>query len=105
MNRWAESVDEIRTAISKGIPLSIGVNWYEGFLYPERRGSDYWINIGNRGWIVGGHCVCLYGASDQRQGFRLKNSWGNSYPEVWISYVIVERLLNEEGEFALVTDR
>lgn len=30
-NHWARSVDEIRTAVSKGIPVVMGTNWYSRF--------------------------------------------------------------------------
>lgn len=109
--RWATSVDEVRTAISKRTPVVLGINWYSDFDNPEphynRRGdSEYWIGeTGNLGWVRGGHAVALFGASDRRQAFRLKNSWGDGYPLVWIPYTVVQRLINEDGEAALVTDR
>ena len=108
VNRWATSVDEIRTAIAGGLPVAIGVNWYVAF--DENRlvlktNGEYWISTSNLGSIRGGHCVCLYGASDRRQAFKLKNSWGRGYPLVWLPYAVMGRLLNEDGEAALVTDR
>lgn len=108
-NRWATTVDEIRYAISVGIPVTIGVNWYEGFDEPERirytssRVDDWHISL--RGRSRGGHCVTIYGASDARNAFRIKNSWGKQYPLVWLSYDSMNRLLREYGEACLVTDR
>lgn len=105
-NRWARTVDEMRTGISQGLPVTIGVNWYSNFDVPKPDAAgDYWIGKGNMGTIRGGHCVCLYGASDKRQAFRLKNSWGRAYPLVWLPYSTMARLLAEQGEAALVTDR
>ncbi len=104
-NRWATRVDEMRTAISRGLPVTIGVNWYTNFGDPMKLGEDYWIGRGSLGRITGGHSVCISGASDKRQAFRLKNSWGRSYPLVWIPYAIMQRLLDEDGEAALVTDK
>jgi hypothetical protein len=43
--------------------------------------------------------------SDRRQAVRLVNTWGLSYPYVWIPYRVVDRLIDEDGEAALVTDR
>lgn len=102
-NRWATTVDEMRSALAQSIPVSIGVNWYTRFDSPEggwmaRKGDDL-------GTIRGGHCLCVYGASDRYQAFRAKNSWGRSYPLVWLPYEIMERLLNEDGEASLVVDR
>jgi hypothetical protein len=35
----------------------------------------------------------------------VKNSWGRAYPLVWLPYAAMERLLKEDGEATLVTDR
>lgn len=104
--RWANTVDEMRACIAAGSPISIGVNWYANFDRPERlsNGED-WIGRGDLGAIRGGHCVCVYGASDRRQAFRVKNSWGRGYPLVWLPYATMERLLGEYGEACIVTDR
>lgn len=43
---------------------------------------------------------------DRRQAFPVLNSWGRAYPHVvWLPYTVMERLLAEDGEVALVTDR
>lgn len=106
VNRWAENTDEIRTAISEGKPVTIGVNWYSNFYTPLKTGRwEYWIGRGSLGTVQGGHCVVIIGASDSRQAFLIKNSWGKGYPLVWVSYQIMQRLLNEYGEAALVTDK
>lgn len=104
-NRWATTVDAMRSSIAAGIPISIGVNWYTSFDSPEYSGGFYWIGRNNNlGTVRGGHCVCVYGASDNRQAFRVKNSWGSSYPLVWLTYSAMSRLLSEYGEATLVTD-
>lgn len=105
-NRWATNVDEVRTAISMGIPCSIGVNWYSNFDNPIKDLSGrYGIGKGDLGYIRGGHCVTVYGAWDKYQAVRIKNSWGGNYPLVWMPYSTLQRLISEEGEIALVTDR
>jgi hypothetical protein len=103
--RWAVNVDEARDAIANLGPVVIGINWYSNFDTPRPKGNEYWIGEGTLGTVRGGHCVCLYGASDKRQAFKLKNSWGQSYPEVWLPYATLTRLLSENGEVALTTDR
>lgn len=103
--RWATTVDEMRTAIAGGGPITIGVNWYHNFDTPEQVGKDWYIGRGDLGPIRGGHCVCLYGASDRREAFRLCNSWGRDYPLTWLTYETMQRLLNEEGEAAIITSR
>lgn len=113
--RWAHTVDEMRAGIANGLPISIGVSWYENFDGPVWRGGDsagWWIGVDSSGHpttdlgdVRGGHCVCIYGASDRRQAFRVKNSWGPEYPLVWLPYGIMNRLLSDDGEAALITDR
>jgi len=109
-NRWATDVDEVRTGIANGVPVSIGVNWYSDFDGPQAKPSpsgttEMWIGEGDLGRVRGGHCVCIYGASDQRQAFKVKNSWGREYPLVWLPYATLGRLIGEHGEVAIVTDR
>lgn len=106
-NRWATTIDEIRTSISEGIPVTLGIDWLSNFDTPKKKGLEYWIGEGDLGLIRGGHAICCYGASDSRQAFLLKNSWGKEYPLVWIPYKVVEQLIKPErfGEACLVTDR
>lgn len=109
-NVWATSVDDIRSSIDKGIPCSIGMRWYSSFDDPQEKNGEWWIGEGDIGRVRGGHCVCIYGASDERQAFKLKNSWGGNYPEVYIPYSVIEKELADapqEGgaEVTLFTDR
>jgi hypothetical protein len=44
--------------------------------------------------------------NDQLQAVPFLNSWGRSYPHItWMPYVVLQRLLTENGEVALVIDR
>lgn len=104
-NRWAVSADQVRTAIAAGIPVTLGINWYENFDRPVKRDGRYWIGDGDLGRIRGGHAVCVYRASDKLQAVGIVNSWGMSYPLALMPYSVLERLLREEGEATLVTDR
>lgn len=108
-NRWATTVDEMRTCIAGDVPVTIGTNWYERMSHPERLGGEDWI-LGRGidldwGRIIGGHATTIYGASDRRQAFRLCNNWGPSWALVWIPYEVMRRLLDEFGEACVVTDR
>lgn len=105
-NRWAVTVDEVRTAISQGIPVVFGIDWYDAFDSPHYLNDGWW--IGKQlmwGPIRGGHAICAYGASDERQAIRLINTWGFDYPPVWLPYTAVQILLDSGGECAVVTDR
>ena len=107
--RWANTIDDIRGAIALQLPVAIGVNWYSNFDQPVSKGTflnkEYWIGQGSLGTVRGGHCVCIYGASDKRQAVAIKNSWGTNYPLGWMPYATVSRLLKENGEFVVITDR
>lgn len=105
--RWATTVDEMRLAISTGNPVTIGVDWYSNFDNPVAKPGFalQWIGQGNLGSVRGGHCLCVYGASDKYQAFAIKNSWGRDYPLVWMPYTTMQQLLDSQGEAALVTDR
>jgi hypothetical protein len=105
--RWANSVDEIRTAIAAGAPVVLGIDWFYDFYQPIQNGREWWLPA-TSGGIAGGHAICCYGASDRRQAVKLVNSWGNTYPTVWLSYANLERLLagfDYPGEAAVITDR
>lgn len=44
--------------------------------------------------------------NDRLEAFPFVNSWGRSYPHItWIPYAVMGRLLAEDGEATLVTDR
>ncbi|GAA4569149.1 hypothetical protein [Planotetraspora kaengkrachanensis] len=101
-NRWATTVDEVRTCIANGTPVVLGCNWYSNF---DRPGDGGWIGKGDLGAVRGGHAICVYRASDSRQAVRLVNSWGTAYPLVWLPYEVLQRLIDEDGEVTLVTDR
>lgn len=110
-NRWATDVNELRTCIANGSPFVLGTNWYTNFDTPTVKRiwfglvKEYWIGEGPLGSIRGGHAICCYAASDKRQAFGLVNSWGLSYPLVWMPYTTMQRLLNEQGEATVITDR
>lgn len=105
--RWATTVDQMRAGLAAQTPIAIGVNWYSGFDQPTTHSDgSVWMEFKKgHDTVRGGHCVCVYGVSDARQAFRVKNSWGREYPLVWLSYPTMQRLLNEQGEAALITDR
>jgi hypothetical protein len=102
--KWAQNVDEMRTAISQNTPMAIGINWYNNFNTPEYINAEYWIGKSNFGRVIGGHGVCIFACSDERQAFKICNNWGPTYPQVWLSYDNMDRLIREQGEVALCVD-
>jgi hypothetical protein len=107
-NRWAANVDEIRTAISDGTPVVLGINWYSSFFQPTEHAGRTWIGRGSPSTWGNlpplGHAICAYGASDRYQAIKLVNTW-DDWPLVYMPYETVTRLLDQSGEAALVTDR
>lgn len=105
-NKWATTVDQVRSVLAAGVPVVLGVNWYDAWFTPVKKGREYWIGAeASWGRVAGGHAICAYGVSDRRQAVKLVNSWGESWPLVWIPYDAVARLLREDGEATMVTDR
>ncbi len=106
-NGWARSADEVATAIHRGTPVNLGVNWYRQFSRPEAKWHEHWIGQGaDWGPVDGGHAITAVGASDARQAVALCNTWGDEYPWlVWLPYASLERLLAEDGEAGVVVDR
>jgi hypothetical protein len=100
----ARNSDEGRAAFALGRPLEFGVPWFAKWNSPVKKNNEWWIppksTWGNK--ILGGHAIMSIAASDSRGAFKLKNTWGNAYPEVWIGYSEVNYLLNNVGAEAYV---
>jgi hypothetical protein len=43
--------------------------------------------------------------SDRRGAFAFMNSWGPYYPPTWMPYSLMDRLIDEDGEAVVITDR
>ena len=107
--RWATTVDQVRTSISEGIPVELGISWHEDFTTPVVRDGLFWIGV-TQNWqwsrLLGGHGICLYGAYDAMEAFYLINTWGpDKFPFLCIPYDSLQYLLNSGGEAVLVVDR
>jgi len=103
---WATTVDQVRTAIAINRPVVFGIPWYEEFNVPVITNKEYWIGTSaNWGKVLGGHAICCYAASDERQAFKLVNSWGTVWQPSWLSYKSFSRLLTEGTEACIAVDR
>lgn len=100
--RWATNVDSIRASLSVKVPVSFAIGWNSGMDRIETRDGEAWYGVDD-GYDRGGHDVCLFGASDRRQAFKVANSW-QGYPPAWLAYAQADRLLARYGEACLVTD-
>lgn len=106
-NRWATTVDEVRTAIANENPVTFGINWYANFDRPQwdAKTRRWWIGKGDLGRLRGGHGICGFAARDKYDALGLVNNWGLDYPVVWMPYETIQRIMNEDGEACLITDR
>lgn len=105
-NRWATSVDAIRTVLATSKPVPIGIDWYEAWFQPEARNGEYWLQSREvAGANAGGHEIGIWAASDRRQAFGLCNTWGTAWPSiVWVAYETVAGLLADGGDACVLYD-
>lgn len=110
-NHWVGTVDDAIRCLADGIPLVMGVNWRASFNAPEpqagpRGTTEWWIGMKpDLGRMQGGHAICATGVSSRRGAIRWTNSWGLDYPQVWVPFEVLDRLLHEGGQIAVITDR
>ncbi len=108
---WARTIDEMRSAFapadgSPPRPVNFGIPWYEEFMTPRTVNGEFWIGTRAKwGSLLGGHSITAAARSDSRQAFKLINSWGDGYPDVWISDASIMRLMGDGGECAVPLDR
>jgi hypothetical protein len=103
--RWAENHDEVRAAIYAGLAVAIGISWFSSFDSPVVKDGERWIGLGDLGWVRGGHCLAAYRFSDRRQAVKLINSWGEAWAPAWLPYSVLDELIEDYGEVAVISDR
>jgi hypothetical protein len=105
---WGKDSNDGRLAISQNKPFVLGINWYHSFMTPvfDSKTKRWWIGTStNLGAIDGGHAICAWEAYDNYEAFGLVNSWGKEFPLVLIPYKVVDRLMKEDGEMVMGTDK
>ncbi len=110
--RWAFGEEDLALAVAHVGPAVIGVNWYQGMFRPDYRGY-----LNATGKIQGGHCVLVCGIKVTRPFgagyYTIYNSWGPTWGgragmapgTARIRRSTMDRLLREDGEACLITQR
>jgi hypothetical protein len=97
---WCLGLDDVLKTLSHVGPVSVGVNWYEGFDSPDATGR-----VTVSGQIRGGHCFEILGIDVENKLVIAENSWGAGWGvqgRFNFSFDDLDRLLKEEGEAATV---
>jgi hypothetical protein len=101
--RWGFGLNDVLNGVGHNGPAVIGVNWYEGMLYPDKSGM-----IRPTGPIVGGHAVLLRSVDVRRSRVTIRNSWGEWWGkngDAYLSFEDLGRLLREQGEAVFLVKR
>lgn len=81
----------------------VGTDWHEGMNRIDGQGY-----IHPTGQNIGGHAYLLVGFSQDRNAFRIMNSWGRGWGQTgraWISYNDMALLISRDGEACTATEK
>ncbi len=84
------SVDSVKSELSKGNPVMLGILAYENFYKMDKSSPAY---DEFRGKFYGGHAVTVVGYDDNREvngsrgAFKIMNSWGKAWGENGFGYI------------------
>lgn len=94
---WAWDATTIKNWILGGNgTVVVGTLWYEDMFSPDKQGF-----LKPSGPDVGGHAYLLVGFSQDRNAFRMINSWGRAWGDsgrAWISFNDMQLLISQDGE-------
>lgn len=94
------NVEEVAVWLLNKGPVVIGCNWYTGMDGPTSTNNYYIVPTGS---VRGGHCILIDGVrwgGDNRDYFRLLNSWGRSWGDAGhckIKIADLEKLLEQNS--------
>jgi hypothetical protein len=89
----AQDTKEIKAHLNAGFPVLIGATVDEGFA--KLPAGKKWASMGRP---VGGHAMIVVGYDDDKQGFRVMNSWGRDWCDggfCWIDYSFFRKAVSE----------
>ncbi len=85
-----KNTDAMKSVIADNNAVVIGLKVYENFM--TYKGGIYRIAQGD---FLGSHAMCVVGYDDEKQAYKLMNSWGTDWGEkgfVWIDYGLFKEL-------------
>jgi len=94
---YSVRINILREAIAKEGPILAALLVYDSFM--DVKAPDYIIPY-PQGYLRGGHAVCLCDYDDDRQAFRLRNTWGKQWSDegyAWLPYDWVTRYTDPTG--------
>lgn len=93
---WTRNVEHVRDALLQELgPIIVGSPWLDGMTQPD---PDGYINA--TGKRVGRHAYLVVGYDQERQAFRLLNSWGPAWGQLGRAWIRTRdlQLLLSHGE-------
>lgn len=101
--RWAFNTPDALCGVGHNGPAVIGINWYEGMMYPDASGF-----IHPTGQCVGGHAILMRAVNMPGQYVTLRNSWGKDWGvqgDCYLKFADLAKLLRENGECVFLMHR
>lgn len=101
---WCFGIDELILTLGYIGPVVLGLNWYSKMFDPDDLTGIIHVSGAN----VGGHAILAVGVDIFTQMVKLRNSWGPGWGvkgDCYISFNDLERLLSEQGEACVATDK
>ncbi len=105
-------INDFKTFLASNMPIFFGGEIFENFgsCWSYSSCMDEYKNNGNvfktlRGRSEGGHGMVIVGYNDQKQAFKIINSWGTSWGEngyLWVSYSVLRRMVQNYGSYGYV---
>lgn len=85
---------EMKRVLADGNPIVGGWSIYESF-YEAGKGEEAIIRMPDSDEsCLGGHCMVIVGYSDEKNCFRIRNSWGSDWGDhgyAWMDYAYAEK--------------
>ncbi|SHO80805.1 Cysteine protease [hydrothermal vent metagenome] len=93
------NIEAIKYYLSVKEPIVIGIGVYDGFYryYNKIDGEYIYQNTNNDGRRYGGHAITIVGYDDNKNAFKIVNSWGKTFANdgyLWIDYDVFKAITN-----------